>query len=255
MHLLYLDDSGSPGNINEKNFVLGGFIIQEKNLYWVNQRLDELAKKYGHGQGDDVEFHASEIAGGRSAPWNSIRVKQERIEVIKEVLAIAADGRNDIKILSCAIDKSAVHNGDPVAIAFEDLCSRFHYFLKKQYHANKDHGGNGLIILDESSHETTLQELARNFRTLGTKWGFTTNNIQEVPLFVNSKASRCIQLADHIAYSVFRRYEHGDLNCYNVIEGYFDADGERMHGLCHKTNNVNCTCPHCIQKKYPSKGQ
>ena len=249
MHLLYLDDSGSPGNANEKNFVLGGFIVHEKKLYWINKRLDDLAAKYGQGQGDTVEFHASDIAGGRKAPWDSIKVKQERIEIIKGVLAVAADDRNDIKILACAVEKNATNKGDPVAIAFEDLCSRFHKFLQRQYSANNEHG-NGLIILDESSNETVLQQHAKNFRTLGNKWGITTNNIQEVPLFVDSKASRGIQLADHIAYSVFRRYEHGDLNCFNIIEGHLDADEEQMYGLCHKTHNEKCTCPHCIQRKY-----
>ena len=93
-------------------------------------------------------------------------------------------------------------------LAFEDLCARFDRFLTN---LNDREGSNqrGIIILDESTHETTLQGLARKFNRWGTQWG-AIRNIVEVPLFVDSRASRCIQVADHVAYSVFRRYEAGD---------------------------------------------
>lgn len=84
-------------------------------------------------------------------------------------------------------------------IAFEDLCSRFDIMLRRQPGNHR-----GLIILDESTYETTLQGLARDFRTLGTRWN-VIRNIVEVPLFVDSKASRCVQIADHVAYAVYRR--------------------------------------------------
>ncbi len=253
MYILYLDDSGSPGNRNVKHFVLGGFIIHEKNLYWINKRLEDMADNYRKDNAAILEFHASEIVGGRAAPWDEIKSKRERIDILKNVLSVAADCRNDVKILACAVEKESFPEKDPVALAFEDLCSRFQHFLQRK-HSEESNQGNGLIILDKSSYETTLQEHAKDFRTLGNKWGITTNSIQEVPLFVDSKASRGIQLADHIAYSVFRRYEHGDLICYNVIEGCFDANQDRMYGLCHKTQSYRCTCPYCIQKKYcPSR--
>jgi hypothetical protein len=249
MYLLYLDDSGSPANKNEKYFVLGGFIVHEKNLFWINQRLDELAKKYQENLTTVIEFHASAISGGRDMPWNNIKNKAIRFDILKDMLSIAADTRNDLRILACAVEKNSSPKLDPVERSFEDLCSRFNIFLKRK-HAENNEMTNGLIILDESSYETTLQGLSKNFRTLGNKWGITTNNIQEVPLFVNSKASRGIQLADHIAYSVFRRYEHDDLSYFNIIEGNLDADNEKIHGLCHITSNQTCTCPYCIQRKF-----
>ena len=52
-------------------------------------------------------------------------------------------------------------------IAFEDLCSRFDQYLNRLRT-----GGNpqrGLVILDKSSHETTLQKMSIDFRTLGTR--------------------------------------------------------------------------------------
>lgn len=247
MYLLYLDDSGSAANKNEEHFILGGFIAHEKSLYWINRRLDELANNYSTEQ--HVEFHASEIVRGATSPWNKIE-KKERWDTLKEVLRVAHDTRNEITALACAIKKSDFPGEDPVESAFEDLCSRFQQFLNRK-HQNNNESARGLIILDETSYETTLQKHAKNFRTLGNKWGYTTKDIQEVPLFVDSKASRCIQLADHIAYAVFRRYEKGDLNYYNVIESVLDKDENgKIHGLCHKTHNNNCTCPYCVQRRY-----
>ena len=132
-------------------------------------------------------------------------------------------------------------------IAFEDLCSRFDIFLKRQ----RDDGQNqrGLIILDESAHETTLQDMARRFRTLGTQWN-VIRNIVDVPLFVDSKASRCVQVADHIAYAVFRRYECGDASYLDLFLHRFEFDGRVLHGLCHKqVGNPNCMCPACLSRK------
>ncbi|MDR0649430.1 MAG: DUF3800 domain-containing protein [Synergistaceae bacterium] len=248
MYLLYLDDSGSPQNVNENHFILGGFIIPETSLYWVNKNLDNLAEELPTNSADIVEFHASEIAGGRKSPWEQFKNKQERLDILKKVLQVATDSRNGIKILACAVEKNQFPGADPVELAFEDLCSRFHQFLQRK-HVSNNEKANGLIILDESSYKTTLQRLAKNFRTLGTKWGHVLTNIQEVPMFVDSKASRGIQLADHIAYSIFRRYEHADLTYYNIIEGYFDSVDGRLHGLCHSTLKQSCTCPYCMQKK------
>ena len=81
-------------------------------------------------------------------------------------------------------------------IAFEDLCSRFDRYLQR-LRASGDKQ-RGLVILDKSAHETTLQQMAVGFRTLGTRWG-VIRRLADTPLFVDSRASRVIQLADHVA--------------------------------------------------------
>jgi hypothetical protein len=94
--------------------------------------------------------------------------------------------------------------------------------------------------------------MARKFRTLGTQWN-VIRNVVDVPLFVDSKASRCIQVADHVAYSVFRRYEHGDTNYLDIILSRFEFDGRIIHGLCHKILGVsNCMCHACFSRRSAS---
>ncbi len=131
-------------------------------------------------------------------------------------------------------------------IAFEDLCSRFDMYLSR-LRAGGDRQ-RGLLILDESSHETTLQRMAREFRTLGTRWG-VIRNLAEVPLFVDSKASRLVQLADHVAYAVFRRYNAHDARYFDVISSKFDAADGVIHGLSHKVVDPHCMCIACMSRR------
>jgi hypothetical protein len=67
----------------------------------------------------------------------------------------------------------------------------------------------GLIVMDESKQEKPLQTLARKFRIDEARWGHF-RNLAEVPLFVDSRASRMIQVADLVAWFTFRKYEYKD---------------------------------------------
>ncbi|MGE4290990.1 MAG: DUF3800 domain-containing protein [Desulfovibrio sp.] len=247
MYLLYLDDAGSPQNKNENYFVLGGICIHEHKLYWINKHLDELAKKYFPEDPGGLEFHASETFSGRKAPWRTLP-KEDRRTAIKEVLDVANKVDQNTTIFSCAIHKASFPDRDHVEMAFEELCSRFNLYLRRIWQQQNERN-RGIIIIDRSSQETSLQALANQFRNLGTRWG-VIEDICEVPLFVDSKATRGIQLADHIAYSVYRRYEHGDINYFNVIEGRFDMEDGKIHGLVHRqTHTPACTCPACMSRR------
>ena len=114
-------------------------------------------------------------------------------------------------------------------LTFSDRESKVSPWLIIRLHKNKN-TQRGIIIFDKSTYETTIQSLAIDFRTIGYQWG-VIRNFAEVPLFLDSKASRLIQLADIIAYSIFRYFEKGDNTFYSIIEPRFDAEGGIVHGL------------------------
>lgn len=245
---MYLDDSGSIQNKNERYIVLGGVCIFERRVQWVTKRLDDLAAKINPTDPNSIEFHASAIYAGNIELWKSYK-PFERINTIKNVLQVLNSEQSTV-IFACAIHKDSFVGSDPMEMAFEELCSRFDLFLRRIYHqSDKKDSQRGIIVLDNSTYETSLQKLAIEFRQIGTKWGKTIINIVDVPLFVDSKASRLIQLADHIAYAVFRRYQAEDISYFNIIEGKIDSEKGKIHGLVHKQHyNPACKCPSCISR-------
>jgi len=247
MYLLYLDDSGSAPNPREDYVVLAGVSVFERQIHWLSTELDRLAETIYPPDPRAVEFHASVIFSGRKPPWNGMR-KEERRDVIKKVLAILARAHQSTKAFACAVHKKSFPGSDPMELAFEDLCSRFDKQLKRMY-AIDDNPQRGLIILDESSYETSLQKLARDFRSLGTRWG-VLKNLCDVPLFVDSCASRIVQLADHVAYATFRYYQSKDLTYLEPILPRFDVMDGKLHGLVHRQHqDPNCMCPACMSRR------
>ncbi len=150
-------------------------------------------------------------------------------------------------LFGAVVHKAAVSPEDPMESAFEQIAMRFDKFLGRLHN-----GGNtqrGLIILDKSSYETSLQGLAEKFRTDGHHWG-QLYNLAEVPLFVDSKATRMIQYADMIAYALRRYYENGEARYFDLIKDRFDAEGGVIHGLTHYVPaGDNCNCLSCRQKR------
>jgi len=248
MYILYLDDSGSIPNPNEDYFVLGGICVPETSIRWLSHELEKLAEKIAPNNPRSVEFHASEIYAGRNPPWSQYS-RVERIKIIKSVLHTLDNAYSHIVAFACAIHKESFPGRDPVLMAFEDLTSRFDMFIYRMAAETETHE-RGITVIDKSSYETNLQNIAMRFREDGNRWGSYLKNICEVPLFVDSRASRIIQLADHIAYAVFRRYNAKDTNYFDCIQGRFDQEDGIIHGLVHKQNHIPyCTCPACITRR------
>lgn len=246
MHLLYLDDAGSTANSNEEYFVLAGVSVFEAQTNWFTQELDRLAQSIDAANPSQVEFHASEIFSRRTAPWDSMS-REDAQGVIKAVLQVLAKSYDSGRVFACAVHKASYPDRDPVELAFEDLCSRFNLYLSR-LRASGDRQ-QGLLILDKSTYETTLQKLARNFQTIGTQWG-VIRNLADTPFFVDSHASRLVQLADHVAYSTFRRYNARDTQYFDIFASKFDSADGVVHGLAHKQMiDQNCMCPACLSRR------
>jgi hypothetical protein len=245
MYLLYLDDAGSPANPAEEYFGLGGVCVYEAQVDWFSRELDKLAAPFDKNP-EDVEFHASTIFSRREDPWKTLKVDEAR-GLLKSVLRVAASSYETTRLFACAIDKKSYPVADPVELAFEDLCQRFDYFLARRRQQGDQQ--RGMIILDKTTRETSLQKLSREFRKAGTRWG-SLKNIADTPFFVDSRASRLVQLADHVAYAVFRRYNSGDAQYMDIIASRFDEDGGIYHGLSHKhAERLTCTCHGCLSRR------
>lgn len=253
MYILYLDDSGSIANRQERVFVLGGIIVPEEKRYWINKHMDELAEKIDADDPLSVEFHACDIFSGRKDPWKSFTNKESKIEIIKDVLQVC--NREKLITLGTVIEKNSMNLEEIIPRAFEDIISRFQFFLSLK-HKETSTNTHGLIVFDKSTYESDIQRLARMFRHDGTSFRHVPG-IQEVPLFVDSRASRAIQLADHVAYALFREYNARDLTYTDVFRPQFciaaTQSNPKGYGIYHHNlDHHTCECSACLRARFYS---
>lgn len=159
-----------------------------------------------------------------------------RMEAMKNalLLGVSGHGRKICPLFAVVVKKSELVGADPVEFAFEILSERFDLFLRRLHHKSGDNQ-RGLIIFDKASAEPRIQSMAREFkrRRGGTK------HYADVPMFLDSKASRLIQLADLVSFAIYRKFSAGDDELFQIIEPFFDAEGGVVHGLhVHESASV-----------------
>lgn len=214
----------------------------ERLPHWLSRALDGVAKDVWPQDPDNLEFRGVNIFAGRKQ-WRGV-VPDKRMQAYTAALTILA-GSSYIRLFGAAIHKAAYSPGDSMEYAFEQIINRFDRMLGRLHKSGDTQ--RGIIILDKSSYETSLQGLAVNFRREGHRWG-KTYNVSEVPLFVDSRATRMIQFADLVAYALRRYYEKGDATWIDLLRPRFDAEGGIIHGLVHYTpQNSGCNCVVCRQ--------
>jgi hypothetical protein len=226
MYLLYADESGSTGDSSQQFFVLAGFCVFERQCYWIGQELDKIAARFNPADPTSVELHGNPMYRGKGIFRRF--PKTDRYQALEDALKVFLRSHPSNRLFACVVKKTVVSPIDPVEFAFEQLASRFDHYLTRLHKTGDTQ--RGVILFDKSTFETTLQALATDFRTIGHRWGIV-RNFAEVPLFLDSKASRLIQLADLIAYAIFRYYESGDDRFFSVIRSRFDSEGGIVHGL------------------------
>lgn len=241
MQLLYLDDSGSVQNRADDTIVLAGLAVGERDPWWVSDDLDRVAAKVWPDSPSEIELRASDMFSGRKQ-WRGVG-RDHRLGAYADCLDLLAQ-RRTVRLFGAAVHRDAVGDEDPMEVAFELVAQRFDRMLGRLHKSGDTQ--RGLIVLDKSTYETSLQRLAINFRRMGHREG-RLHNLSEVPLFIDSKASRLIQAADLIAYALRRRYHSGDAAHLRRLEHRFDAVGGKVYGLIHlKPAGIQCDCVACL---------
>jgi Protein of unknown function (DUF3800) len=229
MYLLYADESGTTSDPTQIFFVLAGLCIFETQGHQMAKELDKIAARFNPGEPSRVELHGSPMLNGRDF-WRQFKLP-DRIQAIKDSLEILAKSHPSTRVFACVVRKSLISPKDPVEFCFEQLSSRFDYYLRRLHRRNNPQ--RGIIIFDKSTVEATIQNLATDFKTVGHSWDII-RNLAELPLFIDSRASRLIQLADLVAYSVFRNYERKDPQFFSIFTNRLDRSEGQIHGLFEK---------------------
>jgi uncharacterized protein DUF3800 len=232
MYLLYLDESGSVSDASQRYFVLAGVAVHEKQTHWIEQDLNSIAARFDAANPYAVELHGAPMRSGRDI-WKNFP-QADRIQAMLDALKLGVADRHqryNVRLFGAAIKKLSLVGQDPIEYAFAQTASRFDNYLTRQNRGGAAGKENrGLIVFDKAGTEKSIQALARDFKYSGHPWG-KTRCFAEVPVFLDSKASRLIQLADLVAYALFRFHEHNDNRFYSVIARCFDTHGGVQHGL------------------------
>lgn len=225
MHILYADESGHPDDKNLKYFVLAGVSVFERQTHWIAKELDDIAARFNPAEPQEVELHGSPMFNRRGF-WRNIPFHL-RERAIKDALSVLANAHSSTRIFAVGVDISQA--GDPpMEYAFLQLASRFDRYLRRLNQRGDKQ--RGMMLFDKSAHEHALQSLTSIYRSKGHDWG-VIRYLSETPAFIDSRASRLIQLADLVAYAIGRKANWNDSRFADIIMSRFDHDGTKMHGL------------------------
>jgi hypothetical protein len=131
--------------------------------------------------------------------------------------------------------------------AFEQVTTRFDFYLlnctkeldEKQY---------GLLIHDNNDTVAKKHtELMKTFHGKGTLWK-DINHIIETPLFVNSKLTSMIQIADLCAYAIRRYLENKETELFDLVFERVDIKEHKKVGIRHFPGS-GCNCKICQSHK------
>jgi hypothetical protein len=250
MYLLYVDESGGDdANAKDQYFVLGAIAAFERIPFHLSANVEEIQRQAFPSVTEPIEFRASAMWSGNGEPWTSM-ARPDRMNLMRRIYQLLAQNSKGVSLFGVALHKSDFPKSVPIQKTSEELAGHFDAYLTGLEIADPNHEKQrGLMIFDKSRHEKTVQGLMTEYRTTGARFG-TIKHLAEVPLFSDSKITRMLQLADFIAYAIYRRYESQDAQFFDMLLPRFHQQGGVVHGLMHlDTNYRDCYCPACMSRR------
>jgi hypothetical protein len=169
---------------------------------------------------------------------------QQRGEFIVDI-ATAISGWPHAGIFAECIDKmhfDANRAGKSIdEQAFEQIISRFERYIRRVGHNTNIKG----VVVHDNNESVARKHTAlmRKFHAEGTLWT-SVDRIIETPMFVDSKLTRMVQMADLCSFAIRRYLEHKDPSLFNIIYKRADRIKSNVVGMRHFTNQ-NCSCMVC----------
>ncbi|MGR9587077.1 DUF3800 domain-containing protein [Pandoraea sputorum] len=230
MYLTYLDESGSPGDLNTPFFVLAGVSVFERQTHWLERELDSIAEPFEQRAGRELELHAAPMKAGKEG-WD-IFSAGERSQAAADVVRVLVNTRPKLNVFAAVVEQNQMlHTAEILPYCYEMVASKFDDYLALKFQREKD-PQRGLFVLDQkrATEEKAMQSLHHTFKHVGHANG-KLRNFAEVPMFADSKSTRLIQLADSIAYWIFRHYARLDDWAWPQILPFFASLGNGRTGL------------------------
>lgn len=273
MYVLAVDESGTHNTANV--LLLAGLAVHEADIRNLETTLRGVLVQHLSPLGltvEGYELHATDIktpSRGKPArpPYRATSPSEwltvpssVRLDVLRDAYAAItsfqpADPTYPPRIFAAVIDRQHPRYGAAAKAddyAYEHVIHRFDDMLTRQT-SNGPATQRGLVLHDQRrSHERRIQQQAALWQRQGTG----LSGLLQVPLFVDSKASRLVQAADLVAHSLWRHYQPTSDDTYSSAMWSLADANERgeLTSVIHVTPKWRqCPCPPCSSRsKAPS---
>jgi hypothetical protein len=247
LYLLYVDESGRPRGAGSTHLIVAGVALHENDCYPFAESLRRLQRKKVGAAYGDLELHATDVWSAR-ARWTQVD-ESARHGLARAVFRHLAGWRSPAgrapRYFGAVVHKPSFPV-NAVERAHLELFARFDGYLTRLHRQGNSH--RALVIADESSYESLLQTAMPKWKR-GERLG-PLHSFVEVPLYVDSTASRLVQAADFVAWGIFQYYENGHTEHIQRLNRRFDASAGVQHGLVHlKRGYQTCPCVPCDSRR------
>lgn len=214
MYLMYVDESGDPGNnvIQTRYFCLAGLIVHESRWRQLHEALFEFRRflKDNYGFPVRAEIHSAELL--RHSAFNI--EKHRRLAILRNFLDELRK-QEYVRITSVVVDKQGKpSNFDVFEIAWQALFQRFENTLLHGNFPGGDAESFGTVYTDATNGEH-LRKLMRKmtaYNPIPNQFGDGYRDrpvvrIIEDPSERDSAHSLLIQACDAVAYFLFQGFQ------------------------------------------------
>ena len=227
MHLLFLDESGTPPGPNKaknKYFVIGGIVIPEGHWSRIRDALAGL--KLREKLRGEIKWRY--FAPGNDDPKNPMlkRSPADRDKIREEIYTKIICSDRSIKAIACVCcieaayqmpsitDRDALYQG-----TYKPVSERFQYHLQ-DLSRSVGREEYGIIVADHRGLQDDTRFRLSHERMVNSSAEFTSTykNIVESLFLQPSHYSVGIQLADMVAGAVWRKYEANDDKWYLKLQ-------------------------------------
>jgi Protein of unknown function (DUF3800) len=229
---------------------MGGLALHEEDCYPFGRAVESLMRRSLPLPDAELELHASRVWAGRSE-WSHVTMSDRR-RLLDRVFRhlgtwVAPSGRAPV-YFGVAAHKRSFRGRDIIALVHEEIFGRFDILLSRLHLSGDSH--RSIVIADESSYGLLVQGMLPQWKLAGTTRGGRLHSFIEVPLYVDSKASRLVQAADCIAWAIYNYYERGHTTYMQQLNRRFDDDSGIQHGMVHLIRGYqSCLCVACVSRR------
>jgi hypothetical protein len=246
MYLLYADDSGDLSNPATTHFVVAGIAVHEDAIRPFAGHINGTINRFvGKQLGMKVEIHGNPMRFG-AGEWKNVS-ETKRLGLARELLKSCREWghkESDSTLHPFVVALDQGFSLSPTETAYGELLQLFDGFLRASRRGGTPH--NGVLVADRGRYQRALEayvDFARARRPFPRQQRRRLHALAETPFFVDSKATRLVQIADILAYAFYRGYSANDWSwAEDLGPALVDANPSR---LVHFTADKQCKCLAC----------